>query len=102
MNGKYYKMKGVVEDVIDKYIAQIKMLDMGDILKLDQSQLETVIPPVGGKMKIVNGAYRGETAVLLGLDVDNFAAKIRLASGPNGGKILPAIPYEDICKTHAQ
>lgn len=99
--GKYYKLKGVVEEVIDRYIAQVKMLDVGDVLKLDQSQLETVIPSIGGKMKIVNGAYRGDTAILVSLDVDNFAAKVKLASGPNSGKIL-SMPYEDICKTHAQ
>jgi len=100
--GKYYKEKGVVEEVIDKYVAQVKILELGDVLKLDQSQLETVIPPIGGKMKVVNGAYRGDTAVLLGLDVDNFCAKVKLATGPSAGKILPALPYEDICKTQVQ
>eukprot|EP00026_Physarum_polycephalum_P007578 Phypoly_transcript_07641.p1 GENE.Phypoly_transcript_07641~~Phypoly_transcript_07641.p1 ORF type:complete len:488 (+),score=128.10 Phypoly_transcript_07641:62-1465(+) len=101
-DGRYYKVKGVIQDCVDKYIAQIKVLDMGDVLKLDQSQLETVIPPIGGKLKVVNGAYRGETAALLGLDVDNFSAKIKITSGSSSGKIIPAIPYEDICKTHAQ
>jgi len=97
-DGKYYKAKGVVEDVIDRYTAQIKVLDFGDVLKLDQSHLETVIPQIGGKVKVVNGAWRGETAVLQGLDVDNFAAKIKLSSGASSGKIITSVPYEDICK----
>jgi DNA/RNA-binding protein KIN17 len=42
--GKYYKQKGVIESCPSTYVAQIKMLDFGDVLKLDQSQLETVIP----------------------------------------------------------
>jgi DNA/RNA-binding protein KIN17 len=97
-NGKYYKQKGIVQEVIDRYIAQIKILDLGDVLRVDQSQLETVLPSVGGKMKIVNGAYRGESCVLMGLDIDNFAAKVKLVSGPNSGRIIPDIAYEDICK----
>jgi DNA/RNA-binding protein KIN17 len=49
-------------------------------------------------MKIVNGAYRGETAVLLGLDVDHFSAKVKLTSGPSTGQTLSAVAYEDVCK----
>ncbi len=93
------------------------MLDLGDVLKLDQSQLETVIPvsycfygtsylvlmleqQIGGKVKIVNGGYRGETAVLQNLDVDNFCATVKLTTGPTSGKVLSAMAYEDICKIH--
>jgi len=97
-NGKYYKLKGVVEEVISTYVAQIKMIESGDILRLDQSQLETVIPIIGGKMKIVNGAYRGDTVVLLSLDVDKFSAKVKLVSGPHSGQVLPSVAYEDVCK----
>jgi DNA/RNA-binding protein KIN17 len=99
-DGKYYKLKGAIQECPDKYIAQIKVLDLGDVLKLDQSQLETVIPPIGGKLKVVNGAYRGESAVLQALDIDNFSAKIKLTSGSSSGKSIDAIPYEDICKIH--
>jgi DNA/RNA-binding protein KIN17 len=97
-NGKYYKQKGEVQELIDRYIAQIKMIDSGDVLRLDQSQLETVIPQIGGKLRIVNGAYRGETAMLLGLDVEKFSAKVKITSGPNFGRVIPAIEYEDVCK----
>jgi hypothetical protein len=44
----------VVEQVIDRYVGLITMLDpdvKGHKLKLDQSQLETVIPAVGGKVR---------------------------------------------------
>lgn len=52
-DGKYYKKKGVVEQVVDRYVGVISMLDAdvkGHKLKLDQSQLETVIPAIGGKV----------------------------------------------------
>ena len=40
------------------------MLDSGDVLRLDQAHLETVVPNFGGKVLIVNGGYRGEHAIL--------------------------------------
>lgn len=44
---KYYKKKGVVEEVKDKYTAYVKLIDSGEKLKLDQTHLETVLPAVG-------------------------------------------------------
>lgn len=41
---KYHKKKGVVKEVIDRYTAVVKMTDSGDRLKLDQTNLETVLP----------------------------------------------------------
>lgn len=40
----FYKMKGMVLQVIDKYTAVVKMLQSGTKLKIDQEHLETVIP----------------------------------------------------------
>jgi hypothetical protein len=42
--GKYYKAKGVITRVHDRYVAELKMLDTNHVLKIDQSDLETVIP----------------------------------------------------------
>ena len=47
-DGKYYKKKGVVEEVVDKYGARVRLLEHKAVLKLDQEYLETVIPKVGG------------------------------------------------------
>jgi DNA/RNA-binding protein KIN17 len=96
-DGKYYKQKGVVTQVIDKYIAVVKMLDVGDVIKIDQQQLETVIPAIGGKVLVVNGAYRGSSGILLSIDVDKFMAEVRLESGGHTGSVI-SFPYEDICK----
>ena len=43
----YYKKKAVVEEVIDLYTAVVRVQEMGDRVKIDQSQLETVIPAIG-------------------------------------------------------
>ena len=36
-----------LQDVQNRYVGVIKMLDSGDVLKVDQAHLETVIPAVG-------------------------------------------------------
>ncbi|VDM53284.1 unnamed protein product [Angiostrongylus costaricensis] len=82
---KYYKSKGVVMTLIDDYVASVKLGD-GVLIKLDQSHVETVIPSVGRKMKIVNGAYRGCTAKLESLDTDNFSLNLRIVEGPMNGR----------------
>jgi len=44
---KYYKKKGKVVRCKDRYTAVVEMLDNGDVLKIDQAYLETVIPALG-------------------------------------------------------
>ncbi|KAK7300119.1 hypothetical protein RJT34_10954 [Clitoria ternatea] len=94
----YYKQKGLVRKVIDKYVGEIEMLESKHVLRVDQAELETVIPQVGGRVKIVNGAYRGSIARLLGVDTDNFCAKVQIEKGPYDGRVLRAVEYEDISK----
>eukprot|EP00898_Chlorokybus_atmophyticus_P008443 jgi/Chlat1/85/Chrsp1S03079 len=98
----YYKQKGVVEKVIDRYVAQVKMLDSGHVLKVDQAELETVLPQIGGLVRIVNGAYRGSQAKLLGVDMEKFTARVQIVKGAYDGRVITAIEYEDICKLAAQ
>ena len=44
---RFYRHKGVVEEVKDLYTAMVRMIDSGDKLKIDQAHLETVIPAIG-------------------------------------------------------
>lgn len=94
----YYKQKGVVRKVIDKYCGEIEMLENKHVLRVDQDELETVLPQIGGMIKIVNGAYRGEIARLLAIDADNFCANVQIEKGIYEGRVLKAVEYEDICK----
>ncbi|KAF3955649.1 hypothetical protein CMV_019150 [Castanea mollissima] len=94
----YYKQKGVVKRVIDKYVGEIEMLESKHVLRVDQLELETVIPQIGGLVKIVNGAYRGAIAKLLGVDTEKFCAKVQIEKGAYVGRVLKAVEYEDICK----
>ncbi|KAF5467293.1 hypothetical protein F2P56_017130 [Juglans regia] len=94
----YYKQKGIVRKVIDKYVGEIEMLESKHVLRVDQAELETVIPQIGGLVRIVNGAYRGAIAKLLGVDTEKFCAKVQIEKGAYVGRVLKAVEYEDICK----
>ncbi|KAJ8623480.1 hypothetical protein MRB53_032009 [Persea americana] len=94
----YYKQKGTVKKVIDKYVGEIEMLDSKHVLRVDQEELETVIPQIGGLVRIVNGAYRGSNARLLSVDTDNYCTRVQIEKGIYDGRVLQAVDYEDICK----
>ncbi|MFS7965060.1 putative KIN17-like protein [Helianthus anomalus] len=94
----YYKQKGVVRKVIDKYVGEIEMLESKHKLRVDQEELETVIPQIGGLVRVVNGAYRGSNARLLSVNTDKFCAKVQIEKGVYDGRVIQAIEYEDICK----
>uniref|UniRef100_A0A803KPW4 KN17 SH3-like C-terminal domain-containing protein n=1 Tax=Chenopodium quinoa TaxID=63459 RepID=A0A803KPW4_CHEQI len=93
-----YKKKGVVKKVIEKYLGEIEMLDTKHVLRVDQAELETVIPQIGGLVKIVNGAYRGMNARFLSINTDKYCAKVQIEKGLYDGRVLQAVDYEDICK----
>nr|CAD1817189.1 unnamed protein product [Ananas comosus var. bracteatus] len=77
----YYKQKGVVKRVLDKYVGEIEMLESKHVLRVDQEELETVIPQIGGLVRIVNGAYRGSNARLISVDTEKFCAKVQIEKG---------------------
>ncbi|MGH0139488.1 UNVERIFIED_CONTAM: hypothetical protein FKN15_035765 [Acipenser sinensis] len=93
----YYKKKGLIKDVQEKYTAIIKMVDSGDKLKIDQAHLETVIPAPGKRVLVLNGGFRGSEAILDSIDEKKFTALITLDSGRLKGRKVD-IPYEDISK----
>ncbi|KAI6206473.1 DNA RNA-binding protein Kin17 domain containing protein [Aphelenchoides besseyi] len=93
---KFYKAKGEVIGVIDKYKAEIE-IPSGDVVKVHQDYLETVIPALDKDMLIVNGAYRGEKAVLEEILEDDFMLKLRIKEGTRNGRSLE-VPYEDASK----
>ncbi|KAM9999915.1 hypothetical protein ACTFIZ_008366 [Dictyostelium cf. discoideum] len=89
-NGKYYKQKGYIVSVENEFLAKVKLLDSGDILKIDQTFLETVIPQIGSTVIIVNGKYRGKDATIKDVNFDDFNAKLYLKDND----ITITLPYE--------
>lgn len=95
---KFYKQKGVVVEVMDRYCAKIKLLDTGEKVKIDQVHVETVIPAVGKPVRVLNGAYRNSKAILTNVDQDRFCCTIEIAAGPLKGRVINRVQYEDISK----
>lgn len=67
-------------DVIDKYTGVVKLIESSVVIKLDQAHLETVLPSLGKSVLVLNGAYRGESAILDKIDVDKFCASIKITT----------------------
>jgi len=107
-SGEYYKRKAIVNKVIHKYEAEVKVLpdsrharDGGDILRLDQDDLETVIPKgVGEKVRILNGIYRGWQAQVTRLDKVKHLGELLLVKDDveGGDGKMVSLGYEDFSK----
>ncbi|CAG4981474.1 unnamed protein product [Colias eurytheme] len=98
LGDKFYKRKAVVERVIDKYGAHVKLTDDNVKLKLDQNHVETVIPSPGRAVRFVNGAYRGHMGTLQHVDTDHFCCQVEVTEGPLKGRLVKNVQYEDISK----
>lgn len=79
LGDKFYKRKAVVERVIDKYGAEVRIVDEKIKLKLDQNHLETVVPSCGRKVRVVNGAYRGCVGTLRDVRTDAYSCDIEVS-----------------------
>ena len=66
----------------------------GDIIRVDQEELETVIPAPGGRVLVVAGEHRGAKGTLEALDTGAFQALVLL----EGEKEPKRFEYEHICK----
>lgn len=96
LGSKYYKVKGVVNDIVNEYVGVIILLECGTTLKVDQAKLETVIPSPERKVLILNGKYSGMEAILKKINESTFSAELELKNG----KVLSSVPYEDFSKLH--
>ncbi|KAL3907761.1 MAG: hypothetical protein SGILL_008743 [Bacillariaceae sp.] len=104
--GKYFRKKAVVDRLVDDFTAEVEILrdghgadGAGDILRIDQHELETVIPKSTDKqqkVRILNGRYRGYKARIEYLDKKAYQADLKI-TGDNDktGKRLRKVPYED-------
>lgn len=98
LGDKFYKQKGEVVELVDRYTALVKLVNGKEKLKLDQTHVETVIPAIGKQVLIVNGAYRGTRAILMELKEKRFCVTVRLDEGPARGRVVDRVKYEDVCK----
>lgn len=88
---QFYKKKAFIEST-DGFVATVQVIESGKRARVDQDDLETVIPSKGRQVVILKGDNRGDICDLLKLDNDKFAAVLDL----NGAEV--SFPYEDISK----
>jgi len=74
------------------------MIDTNDKIRVDQAHVETVIPAIGKKVMIVNGAYRGQEATLEDIHQDSYSVDVTLLTGSMVGIRLDNMAYEDVSK----
>lgn len=98
LGDRYYRKKGTVLEVINRYGAVVKMQESGDKLRLDQAHLETVIPAMGRTVLMLTGRHRNETATLESIDESAFCCSVRLTSGPSKGLQVDRVEYEQLSK----
>ena len=89
----YYKRKGIVQEVATAFVAEVCMLESRDVLRIDQAQLETVLPSPGGAVLVLMGQHAGARATMLGVDTQRFKAQVQL----QGGTEL-WLDYDYVCK----
>eukprot|EP01017_Pseudomicrothorax_dubius_P013855 TRINITY_DN1625_c0_g1_i1.p1 TRINITY_DN1625_c0_g1~~TRINITY_DN1625_c0_g1_i1.p1 ORF type:complete len:340 (+),score=93.96 TRINITY_DN1625_c0_g1_i1:38-1057(+) len=77
-DGKYYNLKVVVTDVLDKRTF-LALTPSGDVVEdLREKEIETVMPKEGELVKVLVGEHRGEIAKLLKKDKDKNKCQVQL------------------------
>lgn len=99
-DGRYYKRKAEVRKVHSKYVGEVELVETGECIKIDQDELETVVPSEGAPVLILNGyPQNGQRAVLDVVHRDDFCATLTVASGESdAGVVLHNVQYEDFSK----
>ena len=120
-DGRFYKQKGTVLRVLDDYVGEIRLSDSNAVLRLDQADLETVVPKVvlralgvccncavllilflfdqvGSVAMIVNGRGRGCRGTILRINECDYNCDVRMSEGVLSGREISGVEYEDICK----
>jgi DNA/RNA-binding protein KIN17 len=110
-DGQYFRRKGVIAKVVDDYVAKVQVQDddddpsnfNGDMLQLDQDDLETVAPKrIRETIRMVRGKYRGMYGTVLELDkkkyLANIEAQITCKDGSMSTKVLSRVNYNDFSK----
>lgn len=93
-NGKYHRKKGLVEKVHDQYTADIRMSESKDLIRLDQEMMETVIPNVGKRIRVVKGTHKGHFGSMQAVDFEGFCVTVLLENKT----LIEGLGYEQVCK----
>lgn len=96
---KYYKSKGLVTELVDEdfFVGKIKLISpddvKGQVIKIDQEHLETVIPGLGKDVLVLKGTHEGKVGIVKKVRFDDFCIDIQIKDD-----VVKKIPYENVCK----
>eukprot|EP01025_Chloroclados_australasicus_P026020 TRINITY_DN2584_c0_g2_i3.p1 TRINITY_DN2584_c0_g2~~TRINITY_DN2584_c0_g2_i3.p1 ORF type:complete len:151 (-),score=18.11 TRINITY_DN2584_c0_g2_i3:340-792(-) len=91
----YYGKKAVVKRIIDGYVGELEMIEGGSKVRVDQAELETVIPGFGGLVMIVLGNMKGKFGQLISIKQEQFKAEVEIQ---DESRKIRLFDYEQICK----
>jgi DNA/RNA-binding protein KIN17 len=100
----YYRCKAIVDKVINDFTAEVIIVEDkkkknseldGDVLRIDQDDLETVVPKkLNEKVRIVRGPHRGRKAIAVQLDKQTYRAVLEFKDGTR----LENVHYDEFSK----
>ncbi|KAL4493585.1 hypothetical protein ABPG72_004078 [Tetrahymena utriculariae] len=64
-DGQYYNVKAVISDIIDCYTFTVITPSKNTLEDLREKDIETIIPDIGKKVKVLTGENKGHIATLL-------------------------------------
>lgn len=103
-DGAFYLQKGtVVRLEEDGFVGHVRVPRKDDptrwaTLRLDQEDLQTVVPNIGRPVVLLADPHRGCRGTLLAVHTDRFGASIRVDEGPARGTELPLVEYQSFSK----
>jgi len=95
--GKYYEAKGTIIKVESMFVAIVRITGTKEALRIDQKDLETVIPALGGRVCVLCGPHKWATAALESVSPETYTVGVRLPAEAGGG-LLSGLEYEQVCK----
>ena len=96
--GLYKKKARVVKTLDGGFVGECALLDEGlqsTAARVDQAELQTVLPAVGGRVAVVKGAMRGKRGTLMALETESFRAVVDVDGETR------KFEYDDVCKVVA-
>ena len=95
--GRYYKRKGTIIRVLDNLV-EVALKKSKTVLKLDSLMVETVIPRIGGPVRVLAGPWRGKHATLTSVQQASFSVTVTISQSPYEGVVVKGLSYDHVCK----
>jgi hypothetical protein len=93
--GRYYRRTGIVRRVIDTFGGEVHVGN--DILKLDQDDLQTVIPEPSEYALVITGQYQDLRVKIIGKSQSGREVEVEIDEGPKTGHYV-LLPLSNVCK----